>query len=108
MPYQLATPVSEVPTRAGAIGAWTREVRWPQLESKIAENARSFKHAWIGPRNILVIIGAPETILRIYVFLQKQGRAGKGHTFTAAFNMHFFLDIQFNPPYKGDTSAFSK
>jgi len=21
--------------------------------------------------------------------------------------MHFFLDIQFNPPYKGDTSAFS-
>ena len=31
----------------------------------------------------------------------------EGHKHAADLNVHFFLDIQINPPYKGDTSAFS-
>jgi hypothetical protein len=48
---------------------------------------------------------APKTILRIYVFarqaLLKVASAASG----GGGDVHFFLDIQINPPYKGDTSA---
>jgi hypothetical protein len=52
-------------------------------------------------------LAAAKTILRIYVFARQtvieasEAAPGEGG------DVHFFLDIQINPPYKGDTSACS-
>jgi len=50
---------------------------------------------------------APKTILRIYVFARQTVIEGSVAAAVEGGDVHFFLDIQINPPYKGDTSAFS-
>jgi len=52
-------------------------------------------------------LAAPKTILRIYVFARQSVIEGSAVTPGASGDVHFFLDIQINPPYKGDTSACS-
>jgi len=48
---------------------------------------------------------APKTILRIYVFACRTVIEAWRPYPGADGDVHFFLDIQINPPYKGDTSA---
>jgi hypothetical protein len=50
---------------------------------------------------------APKTILRIYVFARQMVRERAAAVAADGRYVHFFLDIQINPPYKGDTSACS-
>jgi hypothetical protein len=50
---------------------------------------------------------APKTILRIYVFARQTVIEGSEADPRDGGDVHFFLDIQINPPYKGDTSACS-
>jgi len=50
---------------------------------------------------------APKTILRIYVFARRTVIKGSSTAPGDGVDVHFFLDIQINPPYKGDTSACS-
>jgi hypothetical protein len=52
-------------------------------------------------------LAAPKTILRIYVFMRQTVREAAKATTGEGGDVHFFLDIQINPPYKGDTSACS-
>jgi len=52
-------------------------------------------------------LAAPKTILRIYVFARQTVIEGSSATPGEGGDVHFFLDIQINPPYKGDTSACS-
>ena len=49
----------------------------------------------------------PKTILRTYVFARQTLRESAAEANRDRGDVHFFLDIQINPPYKGDTSAFS-
>jgi hypothetical protein len=53
-------------------------------------------------------LAAPKTILRIYVFARQKVIESSAAASGDDGDVHFFLDIQINPPYKGDTSAFSK
>jgi hypothetical protein len=48
-----------------------------------------------------------KTILRIYVFMRQTVIKLSAAALRDGGDVHFFLDIQINPPYKGDTSAFS-
>ena len=50
-------------------------------------------------------LAAPKTILRIYVFARQTVIEGSAAAPAEGGDVHFFLDIQINPPYKGDTSA---
>jgi len=52
-------------------------------------------------------LAAPKTILRIYVFARQTVIEGSVAAAAEGGDVHFFLDIQINPPYKGDTSACS-
>jgi hypothetical protein len=52
-------------------------------------------------------LAAPKTILRIYVFVRRTIIEGSSAAPGDGGDVHFFLDIQINPPYKGDTSACS-
>jgi hypothetical protein len=52
-------------------------------------------------------LAAPKTILRIYVFARQTVIEGSAIATGEGGYVHFFLDIQINPPYKGDTSACS-
>jgi len=52
-------------------------------------------------------LAAPKTILRIYVFARQTVIEGSAAAPGEGGDVHFFLDIQINPPYKGDTSACS-
>jgi hypothetical protein len=52
-------------------------------------------------------LAAPKTILRIYVFAHQTVIEGSAIATGEGGDVHFFLDIQINPPYKGDTSACS-
>ena len=73
----------------------------------VAASATSTKPAWIGLRNTLINLAAPKTILRIYVFARQTAIEGSAIAAHDGGYVHFFLDIQINPPYKGDTSACS-
>jgi len=46
-----------------------------------------------------------KTILRIYVFMRQTVIKVSAAALRDGGDVHFFLDIQINPPYKGDTSA---
>jgi len=50
-------------------------------------------------------LAAPKTILRIYVFARQTVIEASAVDPGEGGDVHFFLDIQINPPYKGDTSA---
>jgi hypothetical protein len=52
-------------------------------------------------------LAAPKTILRIYVFARQMVIVSSAAASGNRGDVHFFLDIQINPPYKGDTSACS-
>jgi hypothetical protein len=52
-------------------------------------------------------LAAPKTILRIYVFARQMVIESSAAASGDGGDVHFFLDIQINPPYKGDTSALS-
>jgi len=52
-------------------------------------------------------LAAPKTILRTYVFARQTVIDSSAMDPGESRDVHFFLDIQINPPYKGDTSACS-
>jgi hypothetical protein len=52
-------------------------------------------------------VAAPKTILRTYVFARQTVIEGAEAAPGDGGDVHFFLDIQINSPYKGDTSACS-
>jgi hypothetical protein len=52
-------------------------------------------------------LAAPKTILRTYVFARQTIVKSSSASAGESRDVHFFLDIQINPPYKGDTSACS-
>jgi len=73
----------------------------------IASSATITKPAWIGLRNTLMNLATLKTILRTYVFERQTIIEVSQGGSVESRDVHFFLDIQINPPYKGDTSACS-